>query len=56
MDMSYEDAAAKATQAAEAARAVADASDDEAHRGLAQAVALIADAIGEMSMQHHRQF
>jgi hypothetical protein len=54
--MSYEDAASKAAQAAEAARAVAQATDDPAHRGLAEAVALIADALGEMSMQHHRQF
>ena len=54
--MSYEDAASKAAQAAETARAVAQATDDEAHRGLAEAVALIADAIGEMSMEHHRQF
>jgi hypothetical protein len=54
--MSYEDAASKAAQAAEAARAVAKESDDAAHQGLATAVALIAEAIGEMSMQHHRQF
>jgi len=54
--MSYDDAASKAAQAAEAARAVAETSDDAAQRGLAEAVALIADAIGEMSMQHHRQF
>jgi hypothetical protein len=54
--MSYEDAASKAAQAAEAARAVAQATDDATHRGLAEAVALIAEALGEMSMQHHRQF
>jgi hypothetical protein len=54
--MSYEDAASKAAEAAEAARAVAQATDDATHRGLAEAVALIAEALGEMSMQHHRQF
>jgi hypothetical protein len=54
--MTYEDAATKAHQAAEAARNVAQSTDDAAHRGLAEAIALIAEAIGEMSMQHHRQF
>jgi hypothetical protein len=54
--MSYEEAASKAAQAAEAARAVAQATDDTTHRGLAEAVALLAEAVGEMSMQHHRQF
>jgi hypothetical protein len=54
--MSYEEAASKAEQAAQAARAVAQASDDPTHRGLAEAVALLAEAVGEMSMQHHRQF
>ena len=54
--MSYEDAANKAAQAAYATRAVAQTTDDDAHKGLAKAVALIADTLAEMSMQHHRQF
>ena len=54
--MTYEDAASKATQAAETAREVAQSTDDAAHRGLAEALALVAEALGEMSMQHHRQF
>jgi hypothetical protein len=55
-DMTYEDAATKAAQAAETARQVAQSTDDAAHRGLAEALALVAEALGEMSMQHHRQF
>jgi hypothetical protein len=54
--MSYEDAAKKADQAAQTARSVAEKTDDAAHQRLAEAVALIAEAVGEMSKQHHRQF
>ena len=54
--MTYLDAANKAEEAAAAARAVQDSTDDPAHRGLAEALALIADALKEMSDTHHRQF
>jgi hypothetical protein len=54
--MSYQDAADKAEQGAVAARAVQEATTDESQRGLAEAIALIADAIQEMSDTHHRQF
>jgi hypothetical protein len=54
--MTYLDAANKAEQAAAAARAVQESTDDPAQRALAEALALIADALKDMSETHHRQF
>jgi hypothetical protein len=54
--MSYMEAAESAERAAAAARQVAEATDDASHKGLAEAVALLADAVKEMSESHHRQF
>jgi hypothetical protein len=54
--MSYHDAADKAEQGAVAARAAQESTTDESQRGLAEAVALIADALQDLSETHHRQF
>jgi hypothetical protein len=54
--MTYEQSAQKAHQAAAAARAVQESTDDPSHRGLAEAIALIADALEDMAQAHHRQF
>lgn len=54
--MTYKDAANKAEQAATAARKVPGQTEDVAERGLAEAVALLAESIQDMAETHHRQF
>jgi hypothetical protein len=54
--MTYKEAADKAAQAATAARQVKQTTDDPALQGLAEAIALLAESVRDMSATHHRQF
>lgn len=55
-NMSYIESAESAGRAADAAREAGKSTDDPIHKGLAEAIALLADAVKEMAESHHRQF